>query len=294
MLAIFVYFVLPAILLILGLPIFLVLLVTCLVAVLFVAGVPTEAVQTYLFGGLDNFPLLAVPFFVLAGEIMAQGGIARRVVVWVMSLIGGVRGSLAVTTVAASELFGAMSHTAVGTVAAVGRLVFPALKGGGYGDRFAVSLIASSGAIAVAIPPAARTYYQERIADSPMDWLILGLGTVLFVVQMALCWRALQWRATGFDERPDRWLSNLAQAAEWFPLLGLLGTVGGILQTFAASTGTIHPNDISPAITATGSGLFMALINILPTWIVLIGRELILNLGGGAGSPNANSGGDAP
>ena len=85
MLAVAVYFVLPSILLILGLPIFLVLLVTCLVAVLFVADVPTEAIQTYLFGGLDNLPLLAVPFFVLAGEIMAQGGIARRVVVWVVN-----------------------------------------------------------------------------------------------------------------------------------------------------------------------------------------------------------------
>ncbi len=62
---------------------------------------PTEAVQTYLFGGLDNFPLLAVPFFVFAGEIMAQGGIARRIVAWVVSLIGGIRGSVAVTTVAA-------------------------------------------------------------------------------------------------------------------------------------------------------------------------------------------------
>ena len=78
--AVFVYFILPSILLVLGLPIFLVLLVTCLVAVLFVADVPTEAVQTYMFGSLDNFPLLAVPFFVLAGDIMAQGGIARRVV----------------------------------------------------------------------------------------------------------------------------------------------------------------------------------------------------------------------
>ena len=92
--AVLAYFVLPAVLLVLGLPIFLVLLVTCLVIVLFVADVPTDAVQTFLFSGLDNFPLLAVPFFVLAGEIMAQGGIARRVVVWVMSLIGGVRGSL--------------------------------------------------------------------------------------------------------------------------------------------------------------------------------------------------------
>src|SRR6266571_8679019 len=115
MLTISVYFILPTILLILGLPIFLVLLVTCVVAVLFVADVPTEAIQTYMFGSLDNFPLLAVPFFVLAGEIMAQGGIARRIIAMVMAMVGGVRGSLAVTTVAASELFGAMSHTAVGT-----------------------------------------------------------------------------------------------------------------------------------------------------------------------------------
>ncbi len=142
--------------------------------------------------------------------------------------------------------------------------------------------------IAVAIPSTAREYYRERIATSPMDWLILGLGAVLFLVQMALCWQALQWRATGFDERPDRWLSNLAQAAEWFPLLGLLGTVAGILQTFVSIHGPEPPATIirlyAPAITATGSGLFMALINILPTWVVLFGRELILTLGGGEAS----------
>ena len=85
-----------------------------------------------------TLPLLAVPFFVLAGEIMAQGGIARRVVVWVISVIGGIRGSLAVTTVAASELFGAMAHTAVGTVVAVGRMIYPSLREGGYSERFSV------------------------------------------------------------------------------------------------------------------------------------------------------------
>jgi C4-dicarboxylate transporter, DctM subunit len=148
-----VFFGLPAALLILGFPIFLILLVTSMVAVLTVANVPTEAIQTWMFGSLDNFPLLAVPFFVLAGEIMAQGGIARRIIAMVMAMVGGVRGSLAVTTVAASELFGAMSHTAVGTVVAMGRMIYPALKAGGYNERFAVGLIASSGAIAVVIPP---------------------------------------------------------------------------------------------------------------------------------------------
>ena len=148
-----IYFGLPIVLLILGFPIFLILLVTSIVAVLTIGDIPTEAIQTYMFGSLDNFPLLAVPFFVLAGEIMAQGGIARRIIAMVMAMVGGVRGSLAVTTVAASELFGAMSHTAVGTVVAMGRMIYPALKEGGYNDRFAVGLIASSGAIAVVIPP---------------------------------------------------------------------------------------------------------------------------------------------
>jgi C4-dicarboxylate transporter, DctM subunit len=176
------YFVVPAALLVLGLPIFLVLLVTCLVVVLFVADVPTDAIQTYLFSGLDNFPLLAVPFFVLAGEIMAQGGIARRVVVWVMSLIGGVRGSLAVTTVAASELFGAMAHTAVGTVVAVGRMIYPSLKDNGYNERFAVGLIASSGAIAVVIPPSiAMILYSVSAQQSAVALFTAGILPSLLI-----------------------------------------------------------------------------------------------------------------
>jgi C4-dicarboxylate transporter DctM subunit len=182
MLTVFVYFILPTILLILGLPIFLVLLVTCLVAVLFVADVPTEAIQTYMFGSLDSFPLLAVPFFILAGEIMAQGGIARRVVVWVMSLIGGVRGSLAVTTVAASELFGAMAHTAVGTVVAIGRMIYPSLRDNGYNDRFAVGLIASSGAIAVVIPPSiAMILYSLSAQQSAVALFTAGILPSLLI-----------------------------------------------------------------------------------------------------------------
>ena len=182
MLAVAVYFVLPSILLVLGLPIFLVLLVTCLIAVLFVADVPAEAIQTYLFGGLDNLPLLAVPFFVLAGEIMAQGGIARRVVVWVISVVGGVRGSLAVTTVAASEVFGAMAHTAVGTVVAVGRMIYPSLREGGYNERFSVGLIASSGAIAVVIPPSiAMILYSVSAQQSAIALFTAGILPSLLI-----------------------------------------------------------------------------------------------------------------
>jgi C4-dicarboxylate transporter, DctM subunit len=177
-----IYFGLPVVLLIIGFPIFLLLLVTSIVAVLTVADVPTEAIQTYMFGSLDNFPLLAVPFFVLAGEIMAQGGIARRVIAKVMAIVGGVRGSLSVTTVAASELFGAMSHTAVGTVVAMGRMLYPALKEGGYNERFAVGLIASSGAIAVVIPPSiAMILYAVSAEQSAVLLFTAGILPSLLI-----------------------------------------------------------------------------------------------------------------
>ncbi len=139
-----------------------------------------------------------------------------------------------------------------------------------------------------AIPADARTEYLNRVAVSPIDWIIIGLGFTLFFAQLVLSWKALRWReAQGdFDHRADRWVNHLSQGAEWFPLLGLIGTVVAILQTFSSITpgSKPEPSDIirkyAPAITATGGGLYMAFINILPYWIVGAGRDLIRALGG--------------
>ena len=156
---------------------------------------------------------------------------------------------------------------------------------------FVLVPILAGAVVAVSIPQAAMRFFLEHIGA--MDALILGLGGVLFLAQLPLSWRALAWRGTGFDEGADRWVNHLAQAAEWFPMLGLLGTVGGILQTFSAITGPIQPHIIiekyAPAITATGAGLYMAFINILPIWMVILGRDVIVSLGGGR--PSA---GEAP
>jgi MotA/TolQ/ExbB proton channel family len=156
---------------------------------------------------------------------------------------------------------------------------------------FCLVPIAGAVRVALAVPRDAMHHYLVRIRTSPIDWLILTLGAVLFVAQILLAWRALRWRGDAFDERPDTWLTHLATAAEWFPLLGLIGTVAAILQTFSSlGAPGLTPEQTSPraiihnyapAITATGSGLFMALMNILPTWIVLIGRDLIRSLAGG-------------
>ena len=227
----FVYFALPVILLIIGFPIFLILLVTSIVAVLTVADVPTEAIQTYMFGSLDNFPLLAVPFFVLAGEIMAQGGIARRVIAMVMAIVGGMRGSLAVTTVAASELFGAMSHTAVGTVVAMGRMIYPALKEGGYNDRFAVGLIASSGAIAVVIPPSiAMILYAISAEQSAVLLFTAGIlpSLLIGVIDAAYVMGYARWKGVPLGDRAH-WATiwKTSKDASW--AVGSLAVIfGGI------------------------------------------------------------------
>ncbi len=149
--------------------------------------------------------------------------------------------------------------------------------------------LAAAALIFAAIPPDARRDYLMRVNESPFDWVILGLGAFLFVLQSILAWKALRWQDTSFDKRPDKWLINLAQAAEWFPLLGLIGTVAAILQTFSSITPGSNPTPqeiirkYAPAITATGSGLFMALMNILPQWIVRVGRDLIRSLAGEQG-----------
>jgi hypothetical protein len=148
--------------------------------------------------------------------------------------------------------------------------------------------VAVAAVVFAAIPPAARGQYLDRLRTAPIDWIILGIGGLLFVAQTWLAWRALQWKdaRNAFDETVDDWLTHTARAAEWFPLLGLIGTVAAILQTFSSFGPGSKPaaeeiiQKYGPAITATGSGLFMAFLNILPSWIVVAGRKLIRGMAG--------------
>jgi hypothetical protein len=147
---------------------------------------------------------------------------------------------------------------------------------------FAFIPVLAAALIVATLPPIARIFYFNHF--TPLDGVIVGLGLFLFLIQSRLAFLAMQWRGTTFDERPDQWLNRLAQSSEWFPLLGLIGTVAGILQTFSSIGVNTSPVRIiqlyAPAITATGSGLFMALLNILPIWMAMVGRGLINSLAG--------------
>ena len=145
--------VVPVTLLLLGFPIFLVLLASVSVALVFFMKVPLAVLHQTLFGAIDAYALLAVPFFIYAGELMGRGTVAQRLVDFVQSGVGSVRGSLAVTTVGTSAIFGAISGASAATVATVGRVMLPALRKGGYPERFSAGLITAVGAIDIIIPP---------------------------------------------------------------------------------------------------------------------------------------------
>jgi C4-dicarboxylate transporter DctM subunit len=143
----------PFVLLLLGFPIFIVLLTGLTATLIFVSHVPLTALHQNLFGTIDNFSLLAVPFFIYAGELMGRGSVAQRLVDFVQESVGPVRGGLAVTTVGTSAIFGAISGVSAACVATVGKVMFPAMRRAGYPESFAAGLVTAVGAIDIIIPP---------------------------------------------------------------------------------------------------------------------------------------------
>jgi C4-dicarboxylate transporter, DctM subunit len=238
---------LPILLLLIGVPIYIALLAAA-TAGLLASGFPLAQLHSSMFGGLDNFPLLAIPLFIFAGEVMGRGGLARRLVEWVLSIIGGVRGSLALATIASSELFGAMSGSSVGCVAAIGRLMVPELKARGYSPTFAGSLIASCGSIAVIIPPsipmiiygiAAQQSVPKLFIAGIVPGLLIGVLISVYLlyyarVKMIAPTSGLRWNNVWLTTQDAIW-SLLA------PVVILGGIYGGIFTpTEAAGIACIY------------------------------------------------------
>ena len=175
----------PIVLLVLGFPIFVILLATAAIVLMVFAPVPPMAMHINMFGSVDKFALMAVPFFIFAGEIMGHGGISKRIVAWVLSIIGGVRGSLALTTVGTCTVFGAISGSSPATVAAVGRLLFGPLRNAGYSEKFSSGLLASSGAIAIVIPPSISMILYGASAEQSVALLFIA-GVIPGLLMAAL------------------------------------------------------------------------------------------------------------
>ncbi|MEO5341693.1 MAG: TRAP transporter large permease subunit [Magnetococcus sp. MYC-9] len=142
-----------ALLLLTGMPISIALGTTVLTFLFTLTQVPLEAVAMKLFTGIEKFEIMAIPFFILAGNFLTHGGVARRLIRFATALVGHLHGGLGIAAVIACALFAAISGSSPATVAAIGTLMIPAMLKAGFPLRFSAGSIATAGSLGILIPP---------------------------------------------------------------------------------------------------------------------------------------------
>lgn len=227
----------PIVLLFLGFPIFVVLLATAAIAIVIFYSIPLTVLHQVMFGSLDSAALLAVPFFIFAGEIMAAGGISGRLVAWAKSLFGRSKASLPITTVATCVVFGAISGSSAATVAAVGRITFRPMLDAGYDRRFATGLLTASGLIDNMIPPSIAMILYAIVAEQSLVRIFTAgfVPGLLFAFAFVAYVLVKSWGSAIDPPEPFRWarLGRETLNAAWalgMPVIILGGIYTGVLS----------------------------------------------------------------
>jgi len=168
------------------------------IAVLLAGDVNLLVVVQRMFASTDSFPLVAVPFFILAGDLLARGAMSKRLVEFAESILGQVRGSLSAVSVAAGMFFAAISGSGAATTAAVGATLIPELKSRGYKESSSAALIAAAGCIGVVIPPSVPMVLYAVIADQSVTRLFTNgflpgalMGGILIAISL---YQARKWK----------------------------------------------------------------------------------------------------
>jgi tripartite ATP-independent transporter DctM subunit len=177
-------------LMIIGLPIAYALGLAALVGALWI-DIPLDAVMIQLASGVNKFALLAIPFFVLAGAIMAEGGMARRLVAFAAVLVGFVRGGLSLVNILASTFFGAISGSSVADTASIGSVLIPEMEKKGYPRDFATAVTVSGSVQAILIPPSHNAVLYSLAAGGTVSIAALFIAGVLPGLLMGLTLAAL-------------------------------------------------------------------------------------------------------
>lgn len=220
--------------LLLGVPVGLAIGVSGLLIV-FLSGFPLEMIPQTMFSGNESFALVAVPFFVLAGDILAKGGISERIIAFAEATLGRFRGGLSIVSTVASMFIAAISGSGAATTAAVGSALLPQLEEKGYDVDFSAALIAASGTIGVVIPPSVPMVLYAVIAGVSVAKLfmagfvpgfLMGLGLIVYSIYVA---RKRGYPASRSTTGREKW--KLFIEATW----GLMTPViilGGIFSGF--------------------------------------------------------------
>jgi C4-dicarboxylate transporter DctM subunit len=229
-------------------PMFVVLTGTAFIVIAATTPIPLSILPQRVFAGLESFPLLAIPFFILAANIMGKGGLSERLIDFIKSLVGHLPGGLGITVVVTCVLFGAITGSSASTIVAVGGILYPALIQAGYGERFSLGVVTSSALIGMIIPPSNAMIVYGAVANVSIGALFMsGIGAGLFfaLIYAIYCfiWAKLndvpRSRHATFRE-----FWHAARKAAWglgMPVIILGGIYGGIFTaTEAAAVSVIY------------------------------------------------------
>lgn len=250
------FFALTSGLLVMGLPIFIALILAVFIGLHLDGSTPLMLIIQRMFSGLDSFPLMAIPLFILAGNLMSTSGLSARILKVAQLLVGPFRGGLAMTTVTGSMFFGAISGSSPATVVSVGRLILPSMIKEGYDRQFSVGLLMATGALGIIIPPSIFMIVYGAMAGVSIGALFMagiGAGAVYGTVFLAYCY--YRARRAGMQPQPFPPMSELLSAireAIWglaIPVIILGGIYSGLFTpTEAAAVAVIY---------SAGVGLFI-------------------------------------
>lgn len=221
--------------LLLGLPIFAALAFAVFLAIQFFGSTDPVIVPMRMFTGMNNFSLMAIPFFILAAELMRIGGLSERLIELAKALVGWVPGGLAAATVLSCLLFGSISGSSPATVVAIGSIMFPALVAAGYDKRFAIGLIATAGTLGPIVPPSiALIIYGSVTGTSVGQLFAAGLLPAILIASLLIAYCIIYASLKGYAREPFPTLKEITGAfksAAWglgLPFILLGGIYSGV------------------------------------------------------------------
>ena len=214
-----------------GMPVSISLGLTVLTFIFGFTQVPLESVALKLFTGIEKFEIMAIPFFILAGNFLTHGGVARRMINFATSMVGHWHGGLALAGVLACALFAAVSGSSPATVVAIGSILLPAMTKAGFPNKFGAGVITTSGALGILIPPSiVMVMYSVSTNTSVGALFLAGVipGAVLALMLGFTTW----WRARkfGYPRQPKATYAQRIKALKdsFWGLLLIVVVMGGI------------------------------------------------------------------
>ena len=235
--------------LLIGMPLAIALSFSVIATFWFHETMPLMAVAQKLYNGLDHFPLMAIPFFVLASNLMATGGVSQRLITACNAFVGHFKGGLAVASVLACMFFAAISGSSPSTVVAIGSIMIPAMIASGYGKNYSVGLLGSAGSLGILIPPSIpMIVYGVATEESVGKLFMAGVGPGIFMGLIFIFTAVIYARVKGYKggevESPGPCGSKSlwkALPGLFMPVIVLGGIYGGIFTpTEAAAVAVVY------------------------------------------------------